>query len=241
MPGGNLPRVAQVTKWVDTAVARRATRHSGHRAEKRDQIVQAAMEAIEEHGVHVGTGQVAARAGLARPHVYRHFDSKDDLDDAVARAAADDLVARVRPSLSRSGTPPEVIRGVVSAAVRWAHQHPNLYRFMAARRQTRALQDARAGETRFLAEVLAASAAYLRATETEVEPSAGVLAGLMGMADASIIWWLEHHDERQRELVDRLARQVWLVIADMMREHGVELDEHTRLVVPRKRAPLSEG
>ena len=241
MAGGNLPRVAQVTKWVDTAVARRATRHSGHRAEKREQIVRAAIETIEEHGVDVGTGQIAERAGLARPHVYRHFDSKDDLDDAVARAAADALVEAVRPSLSRSGTAPQVIRGVVAASVRWAHEHPNLYRFMAARRQSRALQDARAGETRFLAEVVAAAAAYLRATDTEVEPPAGVLAGLMGMVDASIIWWLEHRDERQKHLVDRLARQVWLVIGDMMRELGVQLDEDTRLVVPRKRGPLSEG
>lgn len=205
---------------------------SDHRAQRRTRIVQAAAEAVEEHGLGVGTAQIAERAGVARPHVYRHFDSKDDLDAEVARWAATALVEHVRPTLTRTGTPMEIIRGVIAAAVAWAEEHPNLYRFMAARQQTKALQRVRLGRTRFLGEVLEASAAYLRSTEAGVEAPPRVMAGLMGMVDASIIWWLDHGDEAREELVDRLSRQVWLVLGDLVSEMGVPIDAATVLRLP---------
>ncbi len=58
----------------------------------------AAARAIEEYGPGVGTAQIAERAGVARPHVYRHFDSKEDLEREVLRFAADQLIDTVRPA-----------------------------------------------------------------------------------------------------------------------------------------------
>ena len=97
---------------MDSSEARRATRHSDHRAARRTAIVVAAAATIAEFGTPMRTARVAARAGVPRPHVYRHFDSKDDLGDEVARYAAAALTERVRPALRRSGTPPVIIRGV---------------------------------------------------------------------------------------------------------------------------------
>jgi AcrR family transcriptional regulator len=224
--------VADETRWVDTTANRRATRLSDHRAERRAHIVLAAAEAIEEYGVGVGTAQIAARAGVARPHVYRHFDSKDDLDDAVARYAATELVEQVRPSLTRTGKPLEIVSGAVAASVGWAREHPNLYRFMAARQQTRARHRERFGRTRFLGEVVDASTAYLKARDLDVEAPPGVLAGLMGMVDASIIWWLDHEDEDQQAVVDRVSGQVWLVLRDFVASLGLPIDDDTVLAIP---------
>ena len=60
----------------------------------------------------------------------------------------------------------------------------------------------------------------------------GILAGLMGMVDASIIWWLDHEDEQQREVVDRLTRQVWLVFQDLLGQLGLPIAEDTVLELP---------
>ena len=122
----------------------------------------AAARAIEEYGPGVGTAQIAERAGVARPHVYRHFDSKEDLEREVLRFAADQLIDTVRPAMRVSGTAPTIIEGVIGAAIGWAAGHPNLYRFMAARQQNKETHRARLGRTRFLGEVVSAASAYMR-------------------------------------------------------------------------------
>lgn len=204
------------TRWVDTSAARRATRHSDHRAARRASIVKAAATAIEELGEAAGPADFAAKAGVPRPHVYRHFGSTEDLNDEVARYAANALAERVRPSLNRSGSPPLVVRGIIAEAVAWADENPNLYRFLAARQQSKTLDRDRFGRHSILAEVSRATAAYQRERAGNDVPD-GVLAGLIGMVDASISWWLDHRDEHSAHVVDRLARQVLLILGDQGR------------------------
>jgi len=171
--------------------------------------------------------QIAERAGVPRPHLYRLVASKDELDDQVTRMAADELVERVGPAMSLPGTPLDIARGSIGAAVAWAAEHPNLYRFVAARQQTKALHRTRLGRRRFFNTVVEAVTAYLRSSNIEQDVPDGVLAGLMGMVDAGIIWWLDHHDEEQEQVIDRLARQVWLIIRDALLQLGLPIDDAT--------------
>jgi AcrR family transcriptional regulator len=216
--------MVDVAKWVDSTVARRI-RKVGDDPGRRSLVVAAATQAIDEEGPRVGMAKIAERAGIPRPHVYRYVESKLQLDLDVARKASDDLLAEVRPHLSRRGTPYEVVHGIVAVIVGWAVQHPNLYRFVAAQKQTTALHQARMGRSRFLDEFVAAMAAYLRPTEVVPTAPAGVLAGMIGMVDAGIIWWLDHQDETQDEVVDRLSRQVTLVLTDMLAQLGFDVPD----------------
>lgn len=218
--GGEVPVAA--TGWSDTATARRSTRLSGHRADRRAQIIRAAAEAVERHGPEASTARIAALAGVARPHVYRHFSSKDDLTEELARYAAAELRAAVRPTLSTSGTPLQVIAGAVGAAVDWATEHPRLYHFVTAR-------SARPSRTHFLQEIVDATLAYAAAQGLAVPRPEGVLAGLMGMVDASIVWWLDQHDEPRDVLVSRLSRQVWAVMELVLHDLGATLDATTTI------------
>lgn len=201
------------TRWVDTSASRRATRHSDHRADRRAAIVQAAAEAIEELGAAAGAADFAARAGVPRPHVYRHFGSTEDLSDEVARYATDALADRIRPALGRPGTPPVVVRGIVAELVSWAGENPNLYRFLAVRQQSSPLDGESFGRPSILAEVSRATALYLREHAGSDVPD-GVLAGLVGMVAASVTWWLDRRDEDPGQVVERVARQVLLILAD---------------------------
>jgi len=227
--GGMASGIADVAKWADTVAARRSSKDADHRAPRRELIISAAAACIEEHGGGVGTSQIAEYAGVPRPHVYRYFDSKDDLDDQVARYAANELVASVRPSMARTGTPVEIVHGVISETVGWARAHPHLYRFMAVRQESKVSHGAKLSRTRYFAEVMTASAAYLQASRIDLTAPDGVMAGLIGMVDASIIWWLEHDDEPQGTVVDRLTRQAWLVLRDALEQLGLPVDEGTVL------------
>lgn len=216
--------MVDVAKWVDSTVARRI-RKVGDDPSRRSLLVAAAAAAIDEEGPSVGMAQIAERAGIPRPHVYRYVASKQQLDLDVARRASADLLDEVRPHLSRRGTPYEVVHGVIGATVGWATEHPNLYRFVAAQGQTKALHQARTGRSRFLDELVTAMAAYLRPTEVVPTAPDGVLAGLMGMVDAGVIWWLDNKDETQDEVVERLSRQVTLVLKDMLAQLGYDVPD----------------
>ncbi len=196
----------------DTIAARRAAGAEADRARRRQRIVEAAVRAIEQHGADAGLGVVADQAGVPRPHVYRQFTGKDDLDSEVARHAAGLLSDWIRPSLTAHGTPPEVIRGIVGRVLRWAVEHPNLYRFRA-----------RHGSPAAVAELGDAVAAQLSAAGHDVRPPAHVVAGLIGLVDGGIIWWLDHRGETGPDaLADWLAAQVWLVLGDLLRRMGID-------------------
>lgn len=224
--------MVDVAKWVDSAIGRPSASGTSADDSKRANLVVAAVESIEASGPSAGMADIARRAGIARPHVYRHFASKEQLDSEVARFAATELVRRVRPTMVRSGTPTEIVRGVIAESVGWAAEHPNLYRFLAARQQTKSIHRARFGRTRFLGEVVDAATAYLRASNIHHDVPDGILAGLMGMVDASIIWWLDQKDEEEDQVVDRLTRQVWQILHDMLAQLGLEIPDGTVLRLP---------
>ncbi|GGQ39370.1 TetR/AcrR family transcriptional regulator [Couchioplanes azureus] len=203
----------------DTIAARRRAQAGDVRARRRQEIVDAAVRAIEELGCDAGLGAVADRAGLPRPHVYRHFTGKDDLDEEVARHAGRLLSAWIRPSLTARGTPPEVIRGVIGRVLRWAVDHPHLYRFRV-----------RLGPAQAVPELADAAVAYLRAAGYDARPPDHVVASVIGMVDAGVIWWLDHREGAGLDSLNEwLAAQVWLVLADMLERIGRPLDPYAEL------------
>lgn len=211
--------MSEVAVRRDTIAARRAGGDVNDRAQRRRLIVAAAVRVIEEHGVDAGLGVIADRAGLPRPHVYRHFTGKADLDQEVARQASLMLSAWIRPSLTARGTPPDLINGIVGRVVRWAAEHPNLYRFRA--------RLASAGAVGELGDALAA---YLRAAGHDARPPAHVVAGVIGLVDGAVLWWLDHRDEIDPDgLAESLAAQVLLVLAETLRRAGRTVDPAAEL------------
>ena len=94
-----------------------------------DRILAGAVEAASVHGIgRMSVGDVAARAGLSRATVYKHFGSKDELVAAAvrreARALIDAVVAHVADIAD--------LRGAVTEAVlvtlQLARAHPLLDR-----------------------------------------------------------------------------------------------------------------
>jgi AcrR family transcriptional regulator len=198
--------MTQTARQSDTVAARRAGGPPGQREQRRQRIIEAAARAIDQHGAGAALGVVADQAGVPRPHVYRHFESKDDLDLHVARYAARQLRAWIRPALSARGTPPAIIRGIISKVLGWAIQHPNLYRFRA-----------RLGPSAAVPEFMNAGAAYMRTNGHDAAPPAQAVASIIGMVDASVLWWLDNNTELDADqLMERLAAQVWLVLTDVM-------------------------
>lgn len=199
---------------------------------RREQILHAARAAIEEHGPGALTGQIAQRAGLARPNVYRHFSSKEDLDEALARSAYEELRAEVRDRLDLPGTPLDVIRAPIAAQVAWADCHPNLYRFLVCRTYQRGSQRLRADRNDFAAELAAAAARYFPGFAEDPDAAEATLVALIGLLDASVLRWLGRPVGAREQLVERLTAQAWLIIDHHLRGFGIQVDPTRPLPQP---------
>lgn len=215
--------------WVDTSTVRRATSRLPGREQRRRHIIDAAISAIEENGPQALTGQIADKAGLARTHFYRHFASKEDLDLAVARRVHRELTAKIRATLAVNGSPLDVIRAPVTQHVMWADEHPNLYRFLVDRGYRRSPEQPKTGGSAFASEIAAAATRYFPPYGADPDGADRNIVAVMGLLDASILWWLDHRDVTRDELVERLTQQTWLIVHDRLRELGTNLDPNTPL------------
>ncbi len=190
-------------------------------------LIAAALEAVEEHGPGVGMGRIAERAGIPRPHVYRYFKDKDELDAEVAKVATADLAGVLRPVLSVNGTTSEIITQVVATLVGWAGEHPQLFRFVAAQPGAR---------EELQRELLSTFAGYVSEAGLEAEvPPAGV-AAVIGMGHAGIGWWLDHHDETQEQVTTRLSRYATLIVQDFGARAGLAIPDDMVFTAPASRS-----
>lgn len=78
------------------------------KAEKRDEIIRAALELIAEHGFHgAPMAMIAERAGVGAGTIYRYFENKDVLINALYR----ELEEKMYPLLVSGYDAEHTIRG----------------------------------------------------------------------------------------------------------------------------------
>ena len=135
------------------------------------------------------------------------------------------------PALSFEGTPIEIIRRIVSAYVGWAAEHPSLHEFAqpdppgpGAGQMERAIQQI-AGQIEDLINV-GVEVLHVRLAEDEVAALDPLVFGLVGAVFTSTRRWLSRPEQRpSREVfVTLVTEAIWLQIAGMAKQRGVELD-----------------
>ena len=112
---------------------RSVTRRALQRAETRERIVEAALEAFAAKGFRgASTREIARRAGTNQGLITYHFRTKD----ALWRAAADRIFGMLAASLAEglagapSADPRERAREEIRVYVRFTAAHPELFRLM---------------------------------------------------------------------------------------------------------------
>jgi AcrR family transcriptional regulator len=68
-------------------------------ARNRARIIEAATEVFAEHGLEASTADIAARAGVGEGTLFRRFESKDDLIDAIIETRMTELLRSVEAAL----------------------------------------------------------------------------------------------------------------------------------------------
>ncbi len=93
----------------------RRERWREHRAARREEFVEAALRALDEHGPDLGMEHVAQAAGVTKPVLYRHFTDKADLFVALGQRGTEILFERLIPAINREEAPVPRIRKSLDA------------------------------------------------------------------------------------------------------------------------------
>ena len=181
---------------TDGVTATRARNRRGQGGRLRDEIVEAAVELLDETGDEraLTLRSIARRAGIAAPSIYRHFPDQAAVMLAVVRSAFAELNGALRAAVAGAGEAPlPRIEAVCHAYLDFARAHPQRYRTMFGGLWMPTLDDTSLteedlvglGEESFgiLADALASCvAAGLSASDDPAKDAVALWLGLHGLA-----------------------------------------------------------
>jgi len=95
--------------------------------EAREQLIEAAFQCAVRFGwTRTRMGDVAARAGLSRQTLYRHFQTKDGLAAVLALREQEAFLDETREAFRTHETIPEAIVAAATLGLKRAESHPLL-------------------------------------------------------------------------------------------------------------------
>lgn len=172
-------------------------------------IVDAAGPLFGERGYErTRLDDVAAAAGVTKPILYRHFDSKRALYLALLARHRDDL-SSFAASIPAGASPREALRAVL--VVWFAYVEAHAYAWKMLFRDSGGGPEVEAFRLEVHARARAVLAAQIRALAEVEIPAAEVepLAELMSMGMASLaLWWIDNPSLSRSAIVDAMTR-VW--------------------------------
>ena len=219
----------------------RTERWRAYRERRRAQFIDAAFEALREHGPDVNMEQIAAAAGTTKPKLYRHFDTKSDLVEAITERAMEMVLSNLVRELDLQASLREALSHGLDGYLQFVEQHPQVVRFLMESSDRDAhgmlLTRARAIASMFAA-IASADLEGAHVPTDEIEPLAHALVGaLAGATD----WWVLQGPESQRSR-PRLVAQLTTVLSSaaeaQLREWGVALDLDRRGILPTLAIPV---
>jgi AcrR family transcriptional regulator len=188
----------------------RRTRWAEHRAARRLVLIDAAADAVREHGANVGMDEIARAAGTSKPVIYRYFTDKADLYRAVVTQMAGSLLGRIVAAMDGVTEPRAEIAAGVDAFLSVLEEDPELYRF-AMTHQSDAVDDVVRDYTAGIGEIITQRLRE-HLTEQGRDPAAAAPWGIamVGLIRAAGDWWLDHRAAMSRDqLAEYLTALLW--------------------------------
>jgi AcrR family transcriptional regulator len=217
----------------------RRDRWSDHRARRRREFVDAALRVLEVQGPDLPMDAVAAEAGVTKPVLYRYFQDKSALVDALAERGSEILLDRLLPAI-RAGCPAlSRVRDAVGAYFAVIDEHPNLYWLLAreAKADSADGPDSIQQNKEFIATALTAVLGdHLRVYGLDSGGAEPWAYGMTGLVQSTGEWWLQRRSMSRATVVEYVTQIIWAAISGMLREGGIVVDPDEPF--PETRPPL---
>lgn len=181
------------------------------RAERRGQLLDAAVAAIRQLGAGVTMEQLAKAGGVTKPILYRHFGDRDGLIATIAERFSADLLTSVTTPLTADATARELLRSTVDSYVAFIERDPNLYRFMV---QNLSQRGEGLSQISSLIDLIAKQVALvvgerLRAVGLDSGAAVPWAYGIVGLVHQAGDWWVDDQTMPRETMVDYLVSLLW--------------------------------
>ena len=182
-------------------------------ARRRRQLLEVAVDVFAERGFH-GTSmdEVAEAAGVTKPVLYQHFDSKRELFLELLEDVGGYLVSAVTAAVGGAAGPRQQVEAGFEAYFEFVTEQTNAFRLLFGSGSRR---DEEFSEVvRRVEDVMAAAVASLIETDISADHRQLLGYGIVGLAEVTSRHWassvhVEELDEAQRAAeATRLARRV---------------------------------
>ena len=217
----------------------RRDRWSDHRARRRREFVDAALRVLEVQGPDLPMDAVAAEAGVTKPVLYRYFQDKSALVDALAERGSEILLGRLLPAIRADCPALSRVRDAVGAYFAVIDEHPNLYWLLArgAKSDSADGPDSIQQNKEFIATALTTVLGdHLRAYGLDSGGAEPWAYGMTGLVQSTGEWWLQRRSMSRATVVEYVTQIIWAAISGMLREGGIVVDPDKPF--PETRPPL---
>jgi AcrR family transcriptional regulator len=215
--------ITEAPEAADLHVDGRSVRWNEHRAIRREELIDAALAAIDEHGSEVGLDQIAAAARTSKPVIYRYFADKNELYRAVGKRVITRIVEALH-AVAPEPDPRSLMLASIDAYLQLLEDHPQLFRFVT---QNRLFGDPTSVEFNDpVSEVLtAALGEQLRSIGLDPGGARPWGQAVVGFIRTASLWWLDNPATMTRqELTDYLGALLWGGGAGIFQLAGRDVD-----------------
>jgi AcrR family transcriptional regulator len=185
---------------------------------RRAQLLEVAREVFASDGYHgAAMEQIAVRAGVTKPVLYQHFESKKELYLALLEEDIARLLEDIGRAIEGAKSNRERIERATGAYFGYIDSNEGSFRLLF--RETMGAEDEfRRAIERFRDELARRIAAVIQAEAGLPGGEAELLArGVMGIAESAAQWWLDHRSVAAERVVRDLSELAWRGLAGLPR------------------------
>ncbi|SEL92273.1 TetR family transcriptional regulator [Streptacidiphilus jiangxiensis] len=183
------------------------------RADRREELLDAADRVIRREGPRASMNAIAAEAGITKPILYRHFGDKNGLYRALAERHSSTLLTRIHEALEAPLGRRELVENVIDTYLASIESAPQVYRFL-AHPDPASEGLSPAGPLAPTLQAIATELSAAIAGQIDLGPDRALLAEAWGQAITGMVlaggdWWLEQRDYPRERMVQTLADLLW--------------------------------
>jgi len=181
------------------------------KAERRAQLLEAALEVFSADGYHsAGMDHIAERAGVTKPVLYQHFPSKLDLYLALLDSAIDELLTATNAAIASTTDNKQRVRATLDAYFGFVDARKSGFRLVF---ESDIMNESAVRERVERAEfAIAESIAQVIATDTGLRDDQALLlgSGLQGTMEIAARRWVRDPGDISRdEAAELVATLCW--------------------------------